>query len=65
MPDRDATAPWRTVIIPCYNEQKNLEHGVLAEVRAYLASRSFEWEVIVVDDGSTDDSLGLAQPRPE
>ncbi|MCU0520817.1 MAG: glycosyltransferase [Anaerolineae bacterium] len=59
--DANAAVPWLSVIIPCYNEQKNLEHGVLAEVSTYLASRPYLWEVIVVDDGSTDDSLALVK----
>ncbi len=48
-----------SVVIPAYNEEKNLNKGVLDEVRSYLDNRKFEYEVIVVDDGSTDSSLGF------
>jgi dolichyl-phosphate beta-glucosyltransferase len=48
-----------SIIIPCWNEQKNLERGALAEVESYLASQPFCWEVIIVDDGSTDLSPDL------
>jgi len=54
-------APHLSVIIPCYNEQKNLEAGALAEVQAYMVAQSYTWEVIIVDDGSTDDSLALVE----
>jgi glycosyltransferase involved in cell wall biosynthesis len=49
------------VIIPCFNEQKNLERGVLEEVSRYLAAQVLTWEVIVVNDGSTDGSKGLVE----
>jgi hypothetical protein len=56
-----------SIIIPCWNEQKNLERGVLAEVENYLTGLPFCWEVIIVDDGSTDLSPALlaefVQPR--
>jgi dolichyl-phosphate beta-glucosyltransferase len=46
--------PTLSVIIPSYNEQKNLARGVLDEVVAYLEQQSYTWEVILSDDGSTD-----------
>ncbi len=51
--------PCLSVIIPCWNEQKNLENGVLDEVSQYLTAQSYLWEVIIVDDGSTDGSREL------
>lgn len=53
--------PHLSVVIPCYNEQKNLERGVLDEVYRYLASRDYTWEVVIVDDESTDDSRRLIE----
>jgi glycosyltransferase involved in cell wall biosynthesis len=50
-----------SIVIPCYNEQKNLEAGVLDEVYEYLTEQSFPWEVIVVNDESTDDSQRLVE----
>lgn len=43
-----------SVVIPAYNEEKNLAKGVLDQVQNYLKSQDFLSEVIVVDDGSTD-----------
>lgn len=45
-----------SVVIPCYNELKNLERGVLDEVGTFLAKQKFTSEVIVSDDGPTDGS---------
>jgi dolichyl-phosphate beta-glucosyltransferase len=43
-----------SVIIPSYNETTNLNRGVLDEVVAYLKTCKFTWEVILTDDGSSD-----------
>jgi glycosyltransferase involved in cell wall biosynthesis len=51
--------PTLSVIIPCYNEAKNLERGVLAEVAQYLISQALPWEVVIVNDESTDNSRAL------
>lgn len=48
--------PYLSVVIPCYNESENLKRGVLDEVDDFLKKQNFTWEVIVSDDGSTDDS---------
>lgn len=45
-----------SVIIPCYNEQNNLKRGVLEEIYTYLSKQKFKWEVIIVNDDSTDSS---------
>jgi dolichyl-phosphate beta-glucosyltransferase len=54
-------APYLSVIIPCWNEARNLEHGVLDDVHQHLTGQSYSWEVLVVDDGSTDDSRQLVE----
>lgn len=53
--------PYITIIIPCYNEKENLERGVLGEVANFLQGQNFTWEVIISDDGSTDDSRQLTK----
>lgn len=45
-----------SVVIPCYNEAANLKRGVLKEVYDYLKSQKYTWEVIVSDDGPTDNT---------
>ena len=44
-----------SVIIPAYNEEANIRN-TLKEVSAYLAARGFRYEIIVVDDGSLDNT---------
>lgn len=43
-----------SVIIPSYNETENLRRGVLDEVANFLKKKDFSWEVIISDDGSSD-----------
>lgn len=57
----DPQQPSVSVIIPCYNEERNLERGVLDEVHQYLEKQAFAWDVIIVDDGSTDNSRSLVE----
>jgi glycosyltransferase involved in cell wall biosynthesis len=45
-----------SVVIPAYNEKDNLRRGCLEKVRQYLTDKQPGWEVIIVDDGSTDGS---------
>lgn len=52
-----AQNPWLSVVIPSYNEQKNLDRGVLDEVVEYLKKQSYDWEVILTDDGSKDGTV--------
>jgi len=50
--------PYLSVVIPAYNEA--LRIGLtLEKIRRYLESRSYTWELIVVDDGSTDGTSDL------
>lgn len=48
-----------SIIIPCYNEENNLNRGVLNEVADFLNTVKFEWEVLICNDESTDNSLSI------
>jgi dolichyl-phosphate beta-glucosyltransferase len=61
MTQADEQAPTISIIIPCYNEAKNLERGVLDQVCEHLAAQPLPWEVVVVNDESTDDSRALVE----
>jgi glycosyltransferase involved in cell wall biosynthesis len=50
-----------SVIIPAYNEAANLRGGVLSRVSGFLRPRFSRFEVLVVDDGSVDDTVALAE----
>lgn len=47
-----------TVIIPCYNEEKRFQEGI-RHYLAYLHRQKFSWELILVNDGSKDNTLKL------
>jgi len=53
--------PYVSVVVPCYNEVENLQRGVLQEMHAYLSRQPWSYEVIISDDGSTDDSRELVR----
>ncbi len=46
-----------SVVIPAYNEGENIKRGVLHSVNEYLKKQDYSWEVIIVDDGSTDNTV--------
>ncbi len=50
-----------SVVIPAYNEEKNLKLGVLEKVANYLKKQRYSWEVILVDDGSTDSTAAILE----
>ncbi len=52
-----------SVVIPSYNEEANLKKNVLHEVYDYLKKKGFSWEVIISDDGSTDESRKLVKKQ--
>jgi dolichyl-phosphate beta-glucosyltransferase len=49
-----------SVVIPAYNEEYNLRTGVLDSVYDYLKGQKYSWEILFVNDNSTDDTLRLA-----
>ncbi len=53
-----------SVIIPAYNEAKRLP-VTLEQVLSYLAVQSYTSEVIIVDDGSTDETSQLVCEWPD
>lgn len=46
-----------SVIIPSYDEMANLQKGVLDEVVGFLEKKKYQYEVLIVDDGSQDGSV--------
>jgi glycosyltransferase involved in cell wall biosynthesis len=52
--------PELSIIVPAFNEEKRLAR-TLAAIRDYVAAKSFQAEVIVVDDGSSDGTAKLVE----
>jgi len=53
-----------TIILPVYNEVEHLEQEV-DRIRAAMDASDYSYEIIVVDDGSSDGSGALAQSLPD
>ncbi|HOM15876.1 MAG TPA: glycosyltransferase family 2 protein [Thermoguttaceae bacterium] len=49
-----------TILLPAYNEQEAIAH-VLQEVVWAMASTKIHYEILVVDDGSTDQTAEIAE----
>lgn len=58
--DNTNAGPYLSVIVPAYNEALRLEAS-LQRVVAYLDSQPFSSEILVVDDGSTDETATVAR----
>jgi len=63
LPDtaRATAVPALSCVVPAYNEAAHLPR-MLAELTAALAALTPRWEVIVVDDGSADDTAAALRP---
>jgi dolichol-phosphate mannosyltransferase len=63
---KEQVAPWRKeqarvhVVLPAYNEEKNLP-GLLERIDQNMADEDIGYEVIVVDDGSSDRTAQVAE----
>jgi dolichyl-phosphate beta-glucosyltransferase len=49
-----------SVIIPAYNEEKRLPK-TLAEIDSYLSQQNYDYEILVVNDGSKDKTVSVGQ----
>jgi len=58
------TAPDLSVVFPVYNEEENIPI-LLREIAAALEGRGWTYEIVAVDDGSTDRSLEVLRANRE
>ena len=48
------------MVIPAYNEASRIER-TLRETLSYLTNQTYSWELIVVDDGSSDETASVVE----
>lgn len=56
-----AEKPYLSVIIPAYNEEPNFKKGLIDEVPKFLETQEYTYEVLIIDDGSSDNTVKLAE----
>jgi dolichyl-phosphate beta-glucosyltransferase len=49
-----------SVIIPCYNEEKRIGQTLKA-IDAYFSTRQYHWEILVIDNGSKDQTKKVVE----
>jgi len=49
-----------SVVIPAHNEERRLP-GTLEQMTDFLDKQSFTWEILIVENGSMDDTLAVAE----
>lgn len=52
--------PYLSVIIPAYNEEKRIGKTLVA-VYEYLSKQAYAWELLIVLDGVTDNTLSVVE----
>jgi len=50
-----------SVVIPAYNEEENFKKGVLKNIDPFLKRQNLQYEIIIVNDGSTDKTSKLIE----
>ena len=53
--------PLLSLVVPAFNEEDNIRRGVLQHLADYLDDQDLHVEVIVVDDGSEDDTANQVE----
>ena len=51
--------PYLSIIVSAYNESENIRKGCLDVMWDYLKTQKYAWEIIIVNDGSSDETLVL------
>jgi dolichyl-phosphate beta-glucosyltransferase len=54
--------PYVSIIIPAYNEAKRIGK-TLETIKKFLSDKPYSWEIILVDDGSSDFTISTARSK--
>jgi dolichyl-phosphate beta-glucosyltransferase len=52
-----------SLIVPCYNEEANIQKGVLDKIAHFVSRHPAFGEIIIVDDGSTDSTKSIIKSQ--
>ena len=55
--------PHLSVVIPCFNEARKIEIDIQAAL-TYFNARAYSYELILVDDGSSDGTAAIVEQSP-
>lgn len=47
-----------SIVVPVYNEQKRIDQS-LQKIRVYMEEKGYDYEVVISDDGSTDNTVKI------
>jgi dolichyl-phosphate beta-glucosyltransferase len=61
---RRLDSPYLSIVVPAFNEESRIG-GSLERLRDYLQSFDRPWEIVVVDDGSSDRTAKIVEERAE
>ncbi len=53
-------SPFVSLVIPTYNEEKRLKDSLIS-IQKYIGEKPYSVEIIVVDDGSIDETISVAR----
>ena len=57
-------APELSIVVPCYNEEERLPRTI-EQIERYFAGKPISYELILVDDGSTDGTRQIQEAAAE
>ena len=62
IPEEKQNDVFISIIVPAFNEEKILGQTI-EKIVTYLNRQNYTWELIIVDDGSTDNTVNIAKDK--